>query len=110
CSQALCTIGDCPCGRRYCPRATPRGWAGDTLQVGVALQSALTAGGLVALAGSCPYGWLPLQGALAIADRPCRGLTMASRPCKGPGYGLSPLHGARSWHPSSFLVAFIAKT
>ncbi|RWV94123.1 hypothetical protein BHE74_00045926 [Ensete ventricosum] len=63
------------------------------------LVAALAPGGLaaladdpVALAGGYPCGWLPLQGAFAVASRPCRWPSYGWRPLRGPGHGQPPLH------------------
>ncbi|RZS14648.1 hypothetical protein BHM03_00046363 [Ensete ventricosum] len=44
-------------------------------------------------------GWLPLQGALAMADHPYKWL----------GHGWPPLQGAWPWPATPFLAAFVVK-
>ncbi|RWV83055.1 hypothetical protein GW17_00055388 [Ensete ventricosum] len=46
--------------------------------------------------GGSPYWWpwprvVTCIGALATANRPCKGLGLANRPCRGLGHGQSPL-------------------
>ncbi|RWW61489.1 hypothetical protein BHE74_00031448, partial [Ensete ventricosum] len=77
-------VGSNPCGRRFCLQASrlrAAAPAADRLQIASVCRPLQPP--LASLAGwPWPQSIAPLQGSLAVADRPCR----------GPGRGQPPLH------------------